>query len=206
MKLLFASQNTHKRKEMAQLLIPHEIMMPSDINQSFECEETADTFIGNALQKAQHLYAMANQPTFADDSGIIIDALDGAPGIFSARYGSEEANRMLNATERNQLVLSQLAQVSYEKRTARFVCAMALVLSPYRIYVVQETIEGHIATSPYGAGGFGYDPIFFIGDTDRTMASLSEQEKNTISHRALAAKRMQAIIEQLEQSEVFYVS
>jgi XTP/dITP diphosphohydrolase len=206
MKLLFASQNEHKRKEMSRLLLPHEIMMPSDLDHTFECEETADTFIGNALEKAQHLYTQMVRPTFADDSGLIIDALGGAPGIYSARYGADQAKRMLDAGEKNQLVLSQLAQVPYEKRTARFVCAMALVLTEHRIFVVQETIEGHIAQAPYGAGGFGYDPIFLVGDTDRTMASLSEQEKNTISHRALAAKRMQAIIAQLEQSEVLYVS
>ena len=201
MKLIFASQNQHKRKELAQLLLPHEIIMP----ETFFFEETADTFTGNALGKAEHLFAQVGVPTIADDSGIIIDALDGAPGVLSARYGMDAQGRELSAPEKNLLVLEQLQQVQKADRSARFVCSMALVLSPYRKFVVQETVEGFIAAKPYGAGGFGYDPIFLVGTTETTMAQLSAQQKNAISHRSMAARRILTLIAQIEQSEVLHV-
>lgn len=205
MNLLFASQNQHKLLEMATLLIPHDIKMPSDLGISFEFEETEQTFTGNALGKAEHLYNLVHLPTLADDSGLVIDALNGAPGIYSARYGSDAEGRILTSPERNQLVLRQLSNVPEIKRTARFVCAIALVLSSHKKYIVQETVEGYIAKHPYGDGGFGYDPIFLVGETGKTMAELSQQEKNSISHRSLAAKRILGMIKQIEHSEVFHV-
>lgn len=186
-------------------MIPHVIILPADIGIGFEYEETETTFVGNALGKANHLYEITGNISLADDSGIVIDALDGAPGVFSARYGTNMFGRPLDATEKNRYVLDQLKDVPKEKRTARFVCSMALVLDHYRRFVVQETVEGYIATKPYGEGGFGYDPIFLVGNGNKTMAEMSEREKNTISHRAIAARRMLGIIQQLEQSEVLYV-
>lgn len=205
MELYFASQNSHKRLEMASLLIPHEIVMPSDVGLDFSFEETEDSFIGNALGKANHLFNLTGNIALADDSGIVIDALDGAPGIYSARYGSDVFNRMLDASEKNRYVLDQLQGVPYEKRSARFVCAIALVVDRYRRFIVQETVEGYIATEPYGDGGFGYDPIFLVEERGKTMAELGTSVKNTISHRALAAKRILGIIEQLEHTEVYHV-
>lgn len=190
---------------MTALMIPHGISLPGDQGIEFDFEETETTFVGNALGKADHLYGITGAISLADDSGIVIDALDGAPGIFSARYGSDVFERSLDATEKNRYVLDQLSGVPRERRTARFVCALALVLDRYRRFVVQETVEGYIATAPYGEGGFGYDPIFLVGDSDTTMAQLGEREKNTISHRANATRRMLGIIGQLEQSEVLHV-
>ena len=203
--LLFASQNTHKRLEMASLLIPHEISMPKDFGLEFSFDETEPTFIGNALGKADHLFNLTGKPSIADDSGLVVDALDGAPGIFSARYGTDVFGRTLDSSEKNRYLLDNLNLVPRHLRTARFVCAMALVVSPYRRYVVQETVEGYIADKPFGDGGFGYDPVFLIGETDRTMAELTDTEKNAISHRGLAARNMLAILDTIEQKEVFHV-
>lgn len=205
MRLLFASQNNHKRIEMASLLLAHEIVMPSEIGLEFDFDETADTFIGNALGKAEHLYQLTGKPSFADDSGLAVDALDGAPGIFSARFGSNVFNRMLDSPERNQYLLEQIKGVPMERRTARFVCAIALVYEVGRIYVVQETVEGYVTERPYGNGGFGYDPIFLVGEAGKTMAELTDQEKNRVSHRGNAARRMQTILHSLEERENIYV-
>jgi len=186
---------------MSSLLVPHNLSMP----QGFSYEETASSFIGNALGKAAHLYSISGKPSLADDSGIVIDALDGAPGIYSARYGSDVFGRPLDASEKNHYVLDQLKGIPHEKRTARFVCAIALILDRYRKFIVQETVEGYIADTPNGDGGFGYDPIFLVGETGRCMAELDENEKNSVSHRGMAAKRILAIIHQIEQTEVLHV-
>jgi XTP/dITP diphosphohydrolase len=190
---------------MASLLIPHEISMPKDFGLEFSFDETEPTFIGNTLGKADHLFNLTGKPSIADDSGLVVDALDGAPGIFSARYGTDVFGRTLDSSEKNRYLLDNLKHVPRHLRTARFVCAMALVVSPFRRYVVQETVEGYIADKPFGDGGFGYDPVFLIGETDRTMAELTDTEKNAISHRGLAARSMLAILDTIEQKEVFHV-
>ena len=205
MRLLFASQNFHKRDEMSSLLIPHTILMPPEVHIEFDHEETGDTFWSNAMQKAEHLFALSKQPVVADDSGLVIDALDGAPGIFSARYGSDIYGRQLDSSEKNQLVLDRLAIIPMEMRTARFVCAMALILDGDRRFLVQETVNGYISTTPFGLGGFGYDPIFLVEESGRTMAALSDWEKNKISHRGRAARRLLTLIHTLEQEETFHV-
>ena len=205
MRFLFASQNTHKRHEMASLLIPHTILMPNEVHIEFDHEETGESFWSNAMQKAEHLFDLSKQPAIADDSGLVIDALAGAPGIFSARYGSDIFGRQLDSSEKNRLVLDKLEGIPMELRTARFVCSMALVIDADRRFLVQETVDGYIATSPFGLGGFGYDPIFLVEESGRTMAALSEVEKNIISHRGRAARRLLALIHTLEQEETFHV-
>jgi XTP/dITP diphosphohydrolase len=205
MKLLFASQNTHKRDEMAYLFAPHKIMMPQEVSVVFHHEETADTFWGNALGKAESLFKLTGKPVIADDSGLMVDALGGAPGILSARYGSDIFGRNLDAIEKNRFLLENLNGITENKRIARFVCAIALVLDENRRFLVQETVEGYIATQGHGQGGFGYDPIFIVEESGRTMAELTEREKNLVSHRGRAARRMLAIIATLEQEETFHV-
>ncbi|MFA5513591.1 MAG: RdgB/HAM1 family non-canonical purine NTP pyrophosphatase [Sphaerochaetaceae bacterium] len=196
MKLLFASNNEHKKIEMSALFKDFEIISPKDLNIEFDYEENESTFVGNALGKAQALYELAKIPTFADDSGLAVEALNGGPGIYSARYGFELHNRLLESAERNAFLLKNLEHV--DNRRAHFICAIALIYSPTKIYVVQESLEGRIATEPFGMGGFGYDPIFLVGENNKTMASYSQKEKNKISHRALAAKRMVSIIKELQ--------
>jgi XTP/dITP diphosphohydrolase len=137
-------------------------------------------------------------PIIADDSGICVDALGGRPGIFSARYaGANNAigNKKLQASERNSLLLAELGDTV--QRSARFICAMVLYYSEDRFFIAQETFEGEIVKSPdliKGAGGFGYDPIFYLSDRGCTSAELSEDEKNKLSHRAKAGKIIATIV------------
>ncbi|MDR0290980.1 MAG: non-canonical purine NTP pyrophosphatase [Treponema sp.] len=200
---------TEKEKNITTPCTPwFNILIPSDAGLDFDPEETGTTFYENALLKARELYSLleksrhgVNPPPFkpgdpiiADDSGICVDALGGRPGIYSARYAGANGENAPNAqqlesTQRNRLLLEELDGVHL--RTARFVCAMALLFSPDRFYVAQETFEGEIVSgmdAAKGGGGFGYDPILFIPDLGRTVAELSDDEKNTISHRAKAGK------------------
>lgn len=205
MELLFASNNRHKLEEIALLCKPHTCILPKEAGLIFEFEETSDTFYENAVGKALHLHSLCNRPVLADDSGLIVDALDGAPGVHTARYGSDIFGHELSAAQKNTFLLNNLRGIPMGMRTARFVCALALVVSPTRIFMIQEAVEGFIAETPYGNGGFGYDPVFIVGDTGRTMASLNEAEKNEISHRGRAVRRMLAIITTLTQEEHIYV-
>ena len=198
MELLFASNNDHKVYEIKQLFSPHTILTPKQVNTTFEFEETGESFVANVHAKAQHLYKLTNRVCFADDSGLVVDALNGEPGIYSARYGYHLNNRLLSDTERNNYLLKKLEGIEHQKRTARFVCAIALVLPNDVSCVVQQSVSGYITFTPYGKGGFGYDPIFLVGESNKTMASLSSDEKNKISHRALAALDMIKIIEGLK--------
>jgi XTP/dITP diphosphohydrolase len=240
MTIWFASGNAHKKKELAAILSAHRLLIPADAGIDFDPEETGAAFCENALLKARELYSLLEQrrpplyksgdPIIADDSGICVDALDGRPGIYSARYAGppEEKNlteargtrrtrsiknllslrvpralrasvrgiKKLESHERNALLLGEIGDNPV--RAARFVCAMALFFSPDRFFVLQETLEGEIVQNQQaarGTGGFGYDPILYIPALGRTVAELSEAEKNTISHRAKAAKIIAAIIE-----------
>jgi XTP/dITP diphosphohydrolase len=214
MTIWFATGNTHKKSELAAILADHRILIPSDAGLDFDPEETGATFLENALIKARSLYHLVSEtglpdkgrpgPVIADDSGLCVDALDGRPGIYSARYGSGGARgidcggsadgnsvggKKLNDAERNALLLRELGD--NPKRSARFICAMVLLFSEDRFLVVQETLEGEIikrAGDERGNGGFGYDPILWLPELGRTVAELSGEEKNRLSHRGKAAK------------------
>jgi XTP/dITP diphosphohydrolase len=194
MTLWFASGNAHKQRELAAVLCGHTINIPSEAGMSFAPEETGATFIDNALLKAKALYRLVRAPVIADDSGLCVDALDGRPGVYSARYGSG-GGAELSSEERNALVLSELGDCP--QRSARFVCAMVLMLGEDRLFIVQETMEGELCRSASGAGGFGYDPIFYLPSLSRTAAELSGVEKNRISHRGKAGRAVQHILERL---------
>jgi XTP/dITP diphosphohydrolase len=198
MELIFASGNPHKLGEMRALLPAHAVLSPSEVGCTFIHDEVADTFSGNALGKALALFDIVRRPVFADDSGLVVDALGGRPGIHTARFGSSEFGRTPNAKEQYEYLLRLLAEVPPHERTARFVCSIALVLSPYRQYIIQETVEGRIALEPSGIHGFGYDPIFIAQGTDCTLAQLSEDDKHRISHRGRAVRSMLALLEHLE--------
>ena len=191
MDIWFATGNPHKQEELAAILKDHRIQIPSQEGISFEPEETGATFLENALIKARALYRKVLAPVIADDSGLCVDALGGKPGIFSARYGSGEGKN-LDAGERNALLLRELAFAS--QRSARFVCAMALLLTEDRFFVVQETLEGKIIRESRGSGGFGYDPILYLPDRGCTVAELREEEKKRISHRGKAGRFMGDIL------------
>jgi XTP/dITP diphosphohydrolase len=208
MTIWFATGNIHKKEELAGILLDAEsaadveIKIPKDTGLMFAPEETGKSFLENALQKAGELYRLLkdqdNQktawqhgdPVIADDSGICIDALGGRPGIYSARYGGKVTD-----TERNILLLGELGGT--KKRKARFVCAMVLYYGPDRFFAAQEFLEGELvqnAEAARGSGGFGYDPIFWIPELRRTVAELSENEKNRISHRGKAGKAIAKIL------------
>ena len=212
MKIWFASGNHHKKAELAAILkdqgLSCNVLIPQDVGLDFDPEETGKTFHDNSLLKARELYVLLDdtqnaghwQPgdlIIADDSGICVDALDGRPGIHSARYagtatgyaGQHTDGKKITASERNALLLAELGD--NPQRSARFVCAMTLLFNPDRFYIVQETCEGVLVKSPdeaRGTNGFGYDPILFIPELNSTMAELSDEVKNRISHRAKAGK------------------
>jgi XTP/dITP diphosphohydrolase len=168
----------------------------------FEYPETADTFLGNSYGKALALWnqvrdsAYSNAVVIADDSGICVDALNGAPGVYSARYGAETHGAGLTDTDRNRILLEALTGV--RDRQAHYVCCMVLVLSEDRFFVAQETWHGQIALEPSsGSGGFGYDPVFLLPERGVTVADISAEEKNSLSHRGKALRRIQAVARSL---------
>lgn len=191
MQILLASNNHHKRQELEKILVGHQLMTPHDVGVEFDYEETADTFIENAIGKARTLFnatrgVASGTPVIADDSGLCVRALDNRPGVRSARYGSPDGGATeLPSPERNRLLLGELDGA--EDRSAFFVCCMVAVFSDDRLLVVQETFEGAIAANPSGVGGFGYDPIFSLPERGCTVAELPDAEKNRISHRGKAA-------------------
>lgn len=185
MKIYFASGNAHKKEELARILPDHTIVIPADEGIPFDPEETETTFFGNSLIKARTLFEITGKPVIADDSGICVDALGGAPGVLSARYGSEN-NQKLDTAGRNRLLLSRMEGI--KNRTCRFVCNMVLYVATDRFYSVQETLEGTLVTDNRGTGGFGYDPLVLVPALGRTVAELTPEEKDELSHRGKAGR------------------
>lgn len=202
MKILLASNNDHKREEFCRIFSGHTIALPSQLGLDFDFREDKETFTENALGKALALSTIAPEGwvVMADDSGLCVDALDGEPGVRTARYGQKESGRMLGSSERNQFLLKNLAHLSTPKeRTAHFVCAIALVVNAHRIFTVCESVDGYIAMEGSGSKGFGYDPIFVVKEAGVTMASLADGEKDRYSHRGVASRRLKTIMEEIEQ-------
>ncbi|MCK8815840.1 XTP/dITP diphosphatase [Natroniella sulfidigena] len=188
MKLFLATGNENKVKEMKEILSDTEIeiLSQADIGELPEVVEDATTFTGNALKKARELGQQTQLPTIADDSGLVVKALDGQPGVYSARFAGEDATDEAN----NQKLLESLAEVPLEERTAYFACAMAFVSPTGEEKVVQGRCEGKIALEPKGEAGFGYDPLFIVDGYERTFAQLGAETKNQVSHRAKALEKM----------------
>jgi XTP/dITP diphosphohydrolase len=182
--LLVGTHNPGKRREYQELLagLPVRWLSPQEAGLgSFEPEETGDTFEANARLKALAYAQAAGMPALADDSGLEVDALDGAPGIYSARYGDPDATD----ADRYVKLLEAMEAIPEDRRVARFVCVVALALPDGRVYTSRGTMEGQIGYAPKGANGFGYDPVFVLPD-GRHLAELSSDEKHTISHRGTA--------------------
>ena len=191
--IYLASNNRHKKEEMAPIFNNLELVLPSEKSLDFKCEETGNSFFDNALLKAQTLYKLCQKPVLADDSGLCIAALDGKPGNLSARFGSDLPKPPKNDFERNSYLLSLLKPgLRYD---ACFVCALVLLFDEYRFYAVQETVKGLIIDSPRGSNGFGYDPIFYLPELDKTMAELPLAIKNKYSHRSRAAQKIKFLLE-----------
>jgi XTP/dITP diphosphohydrolase len=184
-RICFASGNKHKVAEIAAMLEPRGWAVEPLV---LTVDEDAPTFAGNAEKKARAALARSGLPSLADDSGLEVDALDGAPGVLSARYAGEGHDDAAN----NAKLLAALAGVPDEKRTARFRCALVFVDVDGTRLVAEGACEGRIGHAGRGTGGFGYDPLLLVaGDAEgRTMAELAPEEKNRISHRARALAKM----------------
>ncbi|MEJ2210979.1 MAG: XTP/dITP diphosphatase [Anaerolineae bacterium] len=189
-KLLIATNNPGKVREYEELLkdLPTvEITFPTREGLALEVEESGQTFEENARLKATAFCAAAGLPTLADDSGLEVDALHGAPGVRSARYAGPGANDV----DRYRKLLAELAGVPPERRSARFRCVVALALPDGRVHTAAGACEGEIGFAPRGEFGFGYDPVFIVaGQEGRTMAELAPEVKNRISHRARAVEAL----------------
>ena len=196
MKLYFASGNEHKKIEMTRLLGGIDLVLPKEENIAFDADETGKTFIENAIIKAETLYDTVKAPVLADDSGLVVNALGGAPGIYTARYGEDVFKRKLSDREKYMYLLDNLK--GKEDRSARFVCALCLILSPTRRYILQEDCIGSIALAPSGTTGFGYDPVFYIDEAKSISADLKEGEKDKYSHRGKAARIIAKLIKEEE--------
>lgn len=192
MNIVFATGNRGKQLELEALLRPlgFSVVSPTAAGVEPTVEEDAPTFAGNAEKKARHVSRSSGLPALADDSGLEVDALSGRPGVHSARYAGPERSDAAN----NAKLLAELAAVPDERRTARFRCALALALPDGQLLTVEGTCEGRILREPRGAGGFGYDPLFLVGDTGRTLAEMELDEKNRVSHRGRA---LRALIDRL---------
>jgi XTP/dITP diphosphohydrolase len=198
-KILVATTNPGKIAELKAMLdIDVEVVGLADFEGIAEIEEDGATFAQNARKKAAGYARASGLWTVADDSGLVIDALDGAPGIKSARFsGAKDEDRTLLDHRNMAKVLKLLEGVRPEKRTARFVCALCLA-SPERILIETEgTLEGLISEEEMGENGFGYDPIFFVPGLNKTVAQLTREEKNAISHRGNAIRKLKPLLNQL---------
>ena len=192
--IIVASTNAGKIREIKAMLdeIGIEVKSIKDVcEEAIDIEENGTTFKENALIKAQTLCNMINKPTLADDSGLEVDAMDKAPGIYSARFMGYDTSYDI----KNQAIIDA---VEGKDRTARFVCAMALCIPNEEPILIEETFEGQIHTHIEGENGFGYDPIFFVPELNKTSASLTLEEKNQYSHRAKALKKLYQILKEKE--------
>ncbi|MBI4125037.1 MAG: RdgB/HAM1 family non-canonical purine NTP pyrophosphatase [Deltaproteobacteria bacterium] len=200
MKIILATNNRHKIEEIREFLkeVPGVILSEAkDPNDPLELKEEGATLRDNALQKARTAAHQTGEWALADDTGLFVESLDGRPGIFSSRYAGEQATYEENRFK----LLSELRDVPEEKRGAYFSCVMALVHPDGREVTVEGRLLGRIAREPKGNQGFGYDPIFWLPDRDRTLAELSLEEKNKISHRGKALYKMKGVLEGLTKLE-----
>jgi len=198
-KILVATTNPGKIAELKALLgADVQWLSLSDLETTAEIEEDGTTFAENARKKALAYAKATGLWTIADDSGLVVDALDGAPGVKSARFSGEKgSDRALLDRKNMAKVLRLLQDVPGEKRTARFVCHLCLA-SPEKILIETEgTLEGLINDGPVGENGFGYDPIFFVPHLNKTVAQLTAEEKNEISHRGNAIRKLKPLLTQL---------
>jgi len=192
MRLLIATTNPGKVREYADLCagLPCELVGLVDVGINMDVEETGATYEENALLKACEYAAQSGLLTLADDSGLEVDALQGRPGVHSARYAPDSPARI-------QKLLAEMKDVPDDQRRARFQCVIALARPAGQTETTRGSCEGWIAREPRGVNGFGFDPVFYMPEHHATMAELPESFKNTISHRAHAAQKMRLILEQV---------
>ena len=192
MQLVLATNNKDKVKEIRQLLddLPITIMTADDFLEFPDVEETGTTLEENSLLKAKAIYDFTGLPALADDTGLEVDALDGAPGVFSSRYAGEN----VTYADNNKKLLEELQAVPYEKRTARFRCVMTICWDEQTVETVDGKAEGYITEVSAGVEGFGYDPVFYYPPSKKLFSEMTLEEKNLISHRGLALQEVRTLI------------
>ena len=183
MKVILASKNPHKLTELSAILSQHgfEIALESEYGLDIDVDETGTTFEENSLLKAEAVMKASGLPVLADDSGLMVDALNGAPGVYSARYGHKSSDG-----ERTAFLLENMKDVPDDKRTAKFVCVITCLWPDGRKIVARGECPGVITREVHGENGFGYDPVFYLPELGMTYAELPSEQKNAISHRARA--------------------
>ena len=198
MKIVIATKNKHKLKEIRAILgkLPIEVVGLEDFPQAPETVEDGRSFEENALKKAREVFMHTKTWTLADDSGLEVDALNGAPGVRSARYAGEGATY----EQLCKKLLGEMTGVPQSKRSARFNCTMVLIEPSGEEHVVAGLCEGHIGFEMRGDHGFGYDPVFIYDKDGRTLAEVSPEEKNKISHRARALAKIRAVLKKYTES------
>ncbi|WP_100331763.1 XTP/dITP diphosphatase [Bacillus xiapuensis] len=197
--VIIATKNKGKAKEFTEMFADFGVRVQTllDYPEFADVEETGSTFEENAVLKAEAISKQTGRLVVADDSGLVIDALDGRPGVYSARYAGEAKNDEANIDK----VLTELQGVSDDKRTARFCCALAVAIPGKETETVTGTCEGRITSERRGTNGFGYDPIFYVEAYKRTMAELAPEVKNRISHRGRALAELRERLPLLMRSE-----
>lgn len=192
-KIIIATGNAGKMKEIKSIFnnSKYEVVSMKEEGITADVDENGATFEENALIKAREIAKISGHIVLADDSGLEVDALNKEPGIYSARYMGEDTPYSV----KNANIIERLDGVEFEKRTARFVCAVAAVYPDGKELVVRETMEGYIEYEEKGTNGFGYDPIFYLKEFDKTSAEISLEEKNEISHRGKAFRAIKAMME-----------
>lgn len=187
MKVVLASKNPHKLVEISQITekFGFDLVLQSELGVDIDVKETGTTFEENSLIKAEAVMKATGLPALADDSGIAVDALNGEPGVYSARYGFDES---LDDWGRLQLLLKNMEAVPDEQRQAKFVCVITMVTPDGEKIQARGEIHGMLTRAPRGENGFGYDPIFYYPPLGKTTAELTAEEKNQVSHRANALK------------------
>lgn len=188
MRFVAATGNKGKLKEIKDILasLPFDVISMGEAGINDEIEETGKTFEENAIIKASSISKITNDFVVADDSGLEVDYLNGEPGIYSSRFAGEGASDV----DKNNKLLRLLEGVPFEKRTARFVCAVAVVFPDGKSFTVRGTCEGFIGDKPAGVNGFGYDPLFYVPGYKMTIAEMDMETKNSISHRGKALRMM----------------
>lgn len=191
-KVVFATSNENKVKEIREVLAPlgYDVITMKDAGIDIEIVEDGSTFEENATIKAKAVNDICHEIVMADDSGLEIDYLNKEPGIYSSRYEGVDTPYSV----KNQIILKRLEGVEEAKRTARFVCAVAIAFPDGSVKVCKDTIEGIIGYEPAGENGFGYDPIFYVPELGKSTAQLSPEEKNAISHRGKALRKASEIL------------
>lgn len=198
MRVVLASKNKHKLVEISKILekLDIELVLQSELGVDIDVEETGTTFEENSFQKAEAVMKATGLPALADDSGIAVDALNGEPGVYSARYGFDDT---LDDWGRLLLLLKNTEHVPDGQRQAQFVCVITLVMPDGRSIQARGEVHGELLRHAAGSGGFGYDPIFYYPPYGKTLAEVSAEEKNMVSHRAKALK---LFYEKMKEAEI----